>query len=85
MKKRIAAALGFLALLILLPAVLREKPPVQQKNSEAADTLIILTPHAESIKHEFERGFQKYYFEKYNIKLPDDFIEHVLSNIPSQS
>ena len=73
MKKRIAAALGFLALLILLPAVLREKPPVQQKSDESADTLIILTPHAESIKHEFERGFQKYYFEKYNRNIVIDW------------
>ena len=65
MKYRIIGALVFLGLLILLPAVLREKPAAAAPVSGASDTLIILTPHAESIKHEFERAFQKYYFKKY--------------------
>ena len=68
MKYKIIAALAFLGLLILLPALLREKPAVVNSSAPASgeDTLIILTPHAESIKHEFERGFQRYYREKYN-------------------
>ena len=66
MKYRIIGALGFLGLLILLPALLREKPAVTAPVSGESDTIIILTPHAESIKHEFERGFQRYYQKKFN-------------------
>ena len=65
MKYRIIAALSFLALLILLPALLREKPAVEKVADDSGDTLIIITPHAESIKYEFERAFQRYYLEKY--------------------
>lgn len=65
MKYRIIGALGFLALLILLPALLREKPPVRETPSGESDTLVVITPHAESIKHEFERAFQRYYHEKF--------------------
>ena len=61
MKYRIIGALGFLALLILLPALLREKPPVKAVPTGESDTIIVITPHAESIKHEFERAFQRYY------------------------
>ena len=61
MKYKIIGALAFLGLLILLPAWLREKPAVEKATApaEGEDTIIILTPHAESIKHEFERGFQR--------------------------
>ena len=65
MKYRIIGALAFLGLLILLPALLREKPPVAAAPTGESDTIIIITPHAESIKHEFERAFQRYYAEKY--------------------
>lgn len=65
MKYRIIGALAFLGLLILLPALLREKPPVAAVPTGESDTIIIITPHAESIKHEFERAFQRYYAEKY--------------------
>lgn len=75
MKYKIIAALAFLGLLILLPALLREKPAVVNSSAPASgeDTLIILTPHAESIKHEFERGFQRYYREKYNRDITIDW------------
>jgi len=73
MKYRIIGALVFLGLLILLPAVLREKPAAAAPVSGASDTLIILTPHAESIKHEFERAFQKYYFKKYQRSIVIDW------------
>ena len=61
--RRISAALLPLALLILLPALLREKPPVPETHRKS-DVLMILTPHAESIKSEFERAFQRYYYER---------------------
>ena len=74
MKYRIIGALAFLGLLILLPALLREKPAIEQtfKPSEC-DTIVIITPHAESIKHEFERGFQRYYQKKYNRAITIDW------------
>ena len=73
MKIRMLAALGFLALLILLPAWLREKPPVPVQAAAGSDTLVVITPHAESIKHEFERGFQRYYFDKYQRNIVIDW------------
>ena len=66
MKYRIAAALGILCLLILLPVALREKPPVPEVVDGQVDTVVVITPHAESIKYEFERGFQRYYMKKYH-------------------
>ena len=60
--KRLLWAFLPLAALILLPALLREKPPVPDTGT--ADTLVILTPHAESIKSEFERAFQRYYYRE---------------------
>ena len=60
--KRLAAALLPLAALILLPALLREKQPVPDTGN--ADVLVILTPHAESIKSEFERAFQRHYYDR---------------------
>ena len=73
MKSRIIAALSFLALLILLPALLREKPAVQAAPDDSADTIIIITPHPESIKYEFERAFQRYYLEKYKKNITIDW------------
>jgi hypothetical protein len=73
MKYRIIGALGFLALLILLPALMREKPAVPDTPSQGSDTIVIITPHAESIKHEFERGFQRYYLKKFNRNIVIDW------------
>ena len=46
MKYRIIGALLFLSALILLPALLREKPPVQALPDGECDTIVIITPHA---------------------------------------
>ncbi|MBE6366987.1 MAG: ABC transporter substrate-binding protein [Lentisphaerae bacterium] len=73
MKYRILGALAFLGLLILLPALLREAPAVAEKSSGSTDTVIIVTPHAESIKHEFERGFQRYYQRRFNRAITIDW------------
>ena len=73
MKYRILGALAFLALLILLPALLREKPAVPETADGESDTIVIITPHAESIKHEFERGFQRYYLKKFNRNITVDW------------
>ena len=73
MIRRVIAALLVLALLILLPALLREKPPVAETPDGDSDTLVVITPHAESIKYEFERAFQRYYFEKFNRNIVIDW------------
>ena len=74
MIQRIAAALLILALLILLPAMLREKPVAADLPDDTlSDTLVVVTPHAESIKYEFERAFQRYYFEKFNRNIVIDW------------
>ena len=73
MKYRILCALGFLSLLILLPALLKDSPPDPGRPVSGSDTLIVITPHAESIKYEFERGFRKYYQAKYNRDITIDW------------
>ena len=73
MKYRVIAAFAVLGLLILLPAVLREKPPVAKVPAGECDTIVIVTPHPESIKYEFERAFQRYYFQKYNRNIVIDW------------
>jgi hypothetical protein len=73
MKYRIIGAVLFLSALILLPALLREKPPVQALPDGECDTIVIITPHAESIKYEFERGFQRYYRQKYQRNITIDW------------
>lgn len=70
MWKRVAFALLPLLILLLLPAVLQEQPPVPELRGDT-ESLVILTPHAESIKSEFERAFQRYYRERHgkNIRI----------------
>ncbi len=73
MKWRICTALAVLGLLILLPALLREKPATAGGARGAAESIVILTPHAESIKHEFERAFQRYYEKQYGAPIAIDW------------
>ncbi len=64
MLKRILAAFSVPALLVVLPVLLR---PEQLKTADAAsdrDELVIVSPHTEPIKYEFEQGFRRYYREK---------------------
>ncbi len=61
MLKRIIAAFAVPALLVALPVLLR---PEQNKAVDAAadcDELVIVSPHTEPIKYEFEQGFRKHY------------------------
>lgn len=52
-----------LALLIAIPVVLRPEPEAKVVSDLK---LVIITPHNESIRHEFENGFNTYYAEKYD-------------------
>ena len=47
-----------LALTLALPFALR---PKQEAASRADDTVVIITPHNEAIRHEFAQGFAKWY------------------------
>jgi len=60
-----------LAVLIAVPLLLRPhqiKDPVSGK-----DRLIIITPHAEPIKYEFEHAFRKYYLENFGREISFDW------------
>ncbi|MEO7597845.1 MAG: extracellular solute-binding protein [Opitutus sp.] len=50
-----------LAATLALPFVLR---PAQRTRERAQDTLTIITPHNEAIRHEFSLGFKKWYHER---------------------
>lgn len=47
--------------IVALPFVLR---PERDGGTQADDTLIIITPHNEAIRHEFSRGFEAWYRER---------------------
>lgn len=62
MWKRLILAFLAPALLILLPILLR--PEAEGFSKKDADVLVIVSPHTEPIKYEFEQAFRKYYKEK---------------------
>ncbi len=62
MLRRLVIAFLPLALLIALPAALRPRPSKRVVDGEV-DRLVIITPHNESIRYEFERAFARHYAE----------------------
>lgn len=52
---------GLLALVLAVPFLLQDKGDTL---GEADETLVIITPHAETIRHEFEEGFRKAYMDE---------------------
>jgi ABC-type Fe3+ transport system substrate-binding protein len=50
-----------LAAVVAVPFLLR---PKQRAAERADDTLVVITPHNEAIRHEFEVGFKKWYRER---------------------
>lgn len=54
----LAAALAFV---LSIPFVLRDEVPVVEGYDA---TVVVITPHTESIRHEFARGFAEYYLER---------------------
>jgi len=54
-----------LAALIAIPLLLQ--PKAEDRTQAAADAakVVIITPHSESLRYEFSRGFRKYYHDKY--------------------
>jgi len=70
MLRRTLIALLPLALLVLLPVIFRERTAAPAAN---ADRLVIITPHTESIRYEFDRAFRTYYHEQTGRELVIDW------------
>jgi len=58
---RIVAVLAALVLVIAIPFALK---PKENMLAKADDTLVIITPHSEAIRHEFTHAFTRFYKEK---------------------
>ena len=65
MKKRILLAISLLALVLLLPFLLRRSDTSLSDFFTDADTVVIVTAHSEPMKFELERGFREYYKTHY--------------------
>ena len=65
MWKRVLFAVLPLAVLLILPFALRPAAPAAAAITGDADTLVIVTPHTEQIRYEFDHAFRKYYQKKY--------------------
>jgi iron(III) transport system substrate-binding protein len=63
MKLRAALIFGLLALIVVLPMVLRRQSATSGAG-DAADRLVILSPHNESIRREFGEGFARHWRNK---------------------
>ena len=75
MKKRILFALLLVGIVGGIPFLFR---PEESKGflpgaGEKADKLIIISPHSEPMKYEFERGFRKYYKAKFGRDIYIDY------------
>ncbi len=69
MRRTILAFLP-LAILIAIPMLLRPRPEV---GPAAELTLVIITPHNESIRHEFEQAFSDYYYREHGQRVDIDW------------
>lgn len=63
MKARLSITLGLLALIVGLPLAMKRESQTASPRS-ADDTLVVLSPHNESIRSEFGEGFARYWKEK---------------------
>lgn len=70
MFKRTLLSLIPIAIIVLLPIMLRK--PAEAIDPEA-DQLIIITPHNEAIRYEFEQAFRKFYHERTGRKVSIDW------------
>lgn len=71
-RKILTAALPLLVLLAI-PFFLRPKQEAGAKSSGPADKLVIISAHNESIRHEYEQAFRKFYREKTGREIELDF------------
>ncbi len=63
MKVRVAVICGLLAAIVLLPILLRRESVTASARS-AQDRLVVITPHNESIRHEFGEAFAAWWRER---------------------
>ncbi len=56
--RRILVVAVLLAIVLAIPFLLKPKESLIQK---ADDTLVVISPHNESIRYEFARGFAEHY------------------------
>ncbi len=61
--KRIGIIVGLLAVIVLLPVLLR-KETATANPGDADDRLVIITPHNESIRNEYGEAFATWWKEK---------------------
>ena len=72
MKTRIVLALLLMGIVGILPFLFR-KDSLASVTDETADVLVIISPHSEPMKYEFEQGFRKYYRKRFNKDIRIDF------------
>ena len=72
MKTRIVLALLLIGIVGVLPFLFR-KDSLASVTDDSADVLVIISPHSEPMKYEFEQGFRKYYKKRFNKDVRIDF------------
>ena len=74
MKLKFLLVCMIMTVILLPPLLLRPKAPkAKQSLSGETDKLIIITPHNESVKSEWEKAFQKHYLKKYGKRIEFDY------------
>ena len=73
--RRLLPALLPLLLLLAVPLLLRPAPPgaAPANSAKSPDKLVIITPHTEPVRYEFERAFRRHYREKYGVDVELDY------------
>lgn len=71
--RRFIGVAAALAAVIALPVLLKPENSVVTERFPAADRLVIITPHVESIRHEFESGFRRWMKERYGREVVIDW------------
>ena len=51
-------------LLCVLPGCSKKEPAVNNQNDRSSDKLVLISPHHESIRYEFEKAFREYYLNQ---------------------
>ena len=64
--------LSFLPIVLIIAFPLAMRKPAEAIDTEA-DQLVIVSPHNESIRYEFEQAFRKFYHEKTGRKVSIDW------------
>ncbi len=74
MRRTLPALLPVILLLALPLAFYYSKGCRTQQTADEYDVLTVITPHAESIKHEMQQGFDRYYLKNYGRHVKIEFL-----------